>query len=128
MRLARLARPGHPGHPGRRRAPPTTAPGAVARLAARVRPARSGPVTIRLATDTGVTRRAFLCTGATTLNDIVVALSKLKIAALMGRYDTVGMDLVNHCVNDIFTCGAEPLPVRSWPAIFLARATVREQA
>ena len=35
--------------------PVTIAPGAVARLAARVRPARSGPVTIRLATDTGVT-------------------------------------------------------------------------
>lgn len=35
--------------------------------------------------------------------------TKVKIANLMGRFDTLGVDLVNHCINDIFTCGATPL-------------------
>src|SRR5271168_778403 len=35
--------------------------------------------------------------------------TKLKIAFAMGRHNTVGQDLVNHCVNDIAVLGAEPL-------------------
>jgi phosphoribosylformylglycinamidine cyclo-ligase len=35
--------------------------------------------------------------------------TKLRIASLLGKNDTVGMDIVNHCVNDILCCGAEPL-------------------
>lgn len=35
--------------------------------------------------------------------------TKLKIAFAVGRHDTIGEDLVNHCVNDIAVLGAEPL-------------------
>lgn len=35
--------------------------------------------------------------------------TKLKIAFALDRHDTIGEDLVNHCVNDIAVLGAEPL-------------------
>jgi phosphoribosylformylglycinamidine cyclo-ligase len=35
--------------------------------------------------------------------------TKLKIASLMNKHDSIGEDLVNHCVNDIAVGGASPL-------------------
>jgi len=35
--------------------------------------------------------------------------TKLKIAFATGRHDTIGQDLVNHCINDIAVIGAKPL-------------------
>jgi len=35
--------------------------------------------------------------------------TKLKVAILAGQHKTIGMDLVNHCINDILVQGAVPL-------------------
>jgi phosphoribosylformylglycinamidine cyclo-ligase len=35
--------------------------------------------------------------------------TKMKIAIALDRHDTIGVDIVNHCVNDIFVGGARPL-------------------
>ena len=35
--------------------------------------------------------------------------TKVRVAQAMERHDTIGFDLVNHCVNDILPSGAEPL-------------------
>ena len=35
--------------------------------------------------------------------------TKIELAREMGKFDTIGIDLVAMCVNDLVTCGAEPL-------------------
>jgi phosphoribosylformylglycinamidine cyclo-ligase len=53
--------------------------------------------------------------------------TKLKVAFLTGRHDTVGEDLVNHCVNDIAVQGAEPLFFLDYFAVGCLRAEVASQ-
>ena len=50
--------------------------------------------------------------------------TKLKVAFLTGRHDTVGEDLVNHCVNDIAVQGALPLFFMDYFAVGKLRADV----
>jgi phosphoribosylformylglycinamidine cyclo-ligase len=53
--------------------------------------------------------------------------TKLKLAFLTGRHNTVGEDLVNHCVNDIAVQGAVPLFFLDYFAVGKLNATVAAQ-
>lgn len=50
--------------------------------------------------------------------------TKLKVAFLSGRHDTIGQDLVNHCVNDIAVQGATPLFFMDYFAVGKLKAEV----
>ncbi|MCH7654123.1 MAG: phosphoribosylformylglycinamidine cyclo-ligase [Chloroflexi bacterium] len=52
--------------------------------------------------------------------------TKLKIAIWMDRYDTIGEDLVNACVNDIVVSGAKPLFFLDYLAVGVLDARVVE--
>jgi len=52
--------------------------------------------------------------------------TKTLVAAALGRYDTVGQDIVNHCINDILAQGARPLFFMDY--IAMARLDPRQVA
>ncbi|MDQ2673196.1 MAG: phosphoribosylformylglycinamidine cyclo-ligase, partial [Chloroflexota bacterium] len=53
--------------------------------------------------------------------------TKLKVAIELGRHDTVGVDLVHACLNDILVCGADPLFLLDYLAMGDLRADVVEE-
>ncbi len=53
--------------------------------------------------------------------------TKLKVAILMNKHDTIGEDLVNHCVNDILCSGTRPLFFLDYLAFGKMKLEVAEQ-
>lgn len=53
--------------------------------------------------------------------------TKLMIAAMMDKHDTVGHDIVNHCINDIAVQGAEPVYFMDYIGIGKLRSPLYEQ-
>ncbi len=53
--------------------------------------------------------------------------TKLKVAIALGRHDTIGVDLVNHCINDIAVQGADPLFFLDYLAVGRLRAETAEE-
>ena len=83
---------------------------AVRRIKGHVR----GTFTPGVLTDVGAFGGMFALAGEGLRDPVLVSSmdgvgTKLKVAQRVNRHDTVGQDLVNHCVNDIAVCGARPL-------------------
>lgn len=53
--------------------------------------------------------------------------TKLMVAAMLEKYDTVGFDIVNHCINDIAVQGAEPLYFMDYLGIGKLRSPLYEE-
>jgi len=80
----------------------------------RIRSLARGTFTRHVLSDIGSFGGLFLLDQAGSSETVLVASAdgvgtKLRVAFMSGRHDTIGIDLVNHCVNDILVQGATPL-------------------
>ena len=80
----------------------------------RIRALARGTSTAGVLSDLGSFGGLFRLAAANVADPVLVASAdgvgtKLRVAFLAGVHDTIGADLVNHCVNDILVQGAEPL-------------------
>src|SRR5213596_4375837 len=80
----------------------------------RIRDLARNTFTPGVLSDIGAFGGMFACDFGGMKNPVLVSSTdgvgtKLKIAVMMNRHNTVGGDLVNHCVNDILVQGARPL-------------------
>jgi len=80
----------------------------------RIRGLARGTFTSGVLSDLGSFGGLFSLGAAKVADPVLVASAdgvgtKLRVAFLCGVHDTIGADLVNHCVNDILVQGAEPL-------------------
>jgi phosphoribosylformylglycinamidine cyclo-ligase len=83
-------------------------------LVERIKPIVRSTFTPRVMTDIGLFGACFDARFPEYKHPVLVSSvdgvgTKLKIAFMTGKHDTVGQCLVNHCVNDILVCGATPL-------------------
>src|SRR2546421_13099455 len=80
----------------------------------RIRDLARNTFTPGVLSDIGAFGGMFACDFGGMKNPVLVSSTdgvgtKLKVAVMMNRHNTVGADLVNHCVNDILVQGARPL-------------------
>ena len=80
----------------------------------RIRALARSTYTSRVISDIGAFGGMFECDFDDVQQPVLVSSTdgvgtKLKIAVMMNRHNTIGVDLVNHCVNDILVQGARPL-------------------
>lgn len=83
-------------------------------LVRRIKPAVKRTFGPEVATDLGLFGGAFTLDTSGMKEPVLISSTdgvgtKTLAAIWAGRHGNIGRDLVNHCVNDIFTCGAKPL-------------------
>ncbi|MFQ5797794.1 MAG: phosphoribosylformylglycinamidine cyclo-ligase [Bacteroidota bacterium] len=102
------------------------------RLISRIRPTVQSTFSRRVLTNIGAFGALFSAKFNEYQHPVLVSSidgvgTKLKVAFLLDRHDTIGQDLVNHCVNDVLVCGARPLYFLDYFGTGRLRLEVAEQ-